>query len=79
MGGFMNEKTKIIETKQNVKDQIQSIIKQHEQLELIGRGLLVGVCAEKGLNPAEYGFNQQGNLQLLEKKDPNGKSETPAS
>ena len=76
MGGFMNEKAKTIETKQSVKEQMVNIMKQQEQLNLVAQGILFGVCAEKGLDPREYMFNNQWNLQERPK---NGQPEDSAN
>jgi hypothetical protein len=72
----MDNRTKTIETKQTVKDQMNNLSNQIGQLNAVAEGILAGVCAEKGVNPQEYGFDKNWNLVLRQPKE---KNETPAS
>jgi hypothetical protein len=72
----MDNRTKVIETKQTVKDQMNNLSNQIGQLNAVAEGILAGVCAEKGVSPQEYGFDKNWNLVL---RPPKEKNETPAS
>jgi hypothetical protein len=55
---------------------MNNLSNQIGQLNAVAEGILAGVCAEKGVNPQEYGFDKNWNLVLRQPKE---KNETPAS